>query len=722
MSGRTRKRAKEEDASTNSKRIKEEENTTKDVKQELDTKLLKQIKKEDDNKDSYWEWEDDGHKWTKFDNSLNNDIADAFKNGVQKTKLLITDKKFEIIFDRMVQRNLTTCWERRIRANKNGEDGGLSGKYCYVNASGECTVYNDCVQRLIFAAKCYNMEQVIFVYKNQKFTINLKKMEQINNKTKEVFKIFVNQQSVPLSDVCNKSDIKENLSEDKSQSKVKKSQTISNELKSITFKGKCPVDSLCPLVETYHVYFEGKNIYDAMLNQTNLKNNNNKFFLLQILKSNTGNSFAVWFRWGRVGLPGQKNLIKCGTDLEEAKQLFCKKFLDKTKNEFADRETFVKVPGKYDLLKMDYTANVKDQVDAPQTDIKKSIPESTLHKKLQSLIELICDVKTMEDAMVEMKYDTKKAPLGKLTKEQIKAGYKALQKIDHCITNKITDDRLILACDAFYTRIPHSFGMQRPPVIKTKLELKLKIQLLEALGDIEIALKVINEKPNCLLNPIDQHYNALQCKLEPLCHSSNEFQMITKYTQNTHAKTHNQYKMEVTDVFVCNDEKQNTNFIDVGNRMLLWHGSRLTNWVGILSQGLRIAPPEAPVTGYMFGKGVYFADVSSKSANYCYPTRTKNVGFVLLCEVSLGKTRELLDADYNADKLPDGYHSTKGLGKVACSDKDYITLPDGLIVPVGVLSEVKNMKNSTLNYNEYVVYDTRQIKSRYLVQLKFIFD
>lgn len=30
------------------------------------------------------------------------------------------------------------------------------------------------------------------------------------------------------------------------------------------------------------------------------------------------------------------------------------------------------------------------------------------------------------------------------------------------------------------------------------------------------------------------------------------------------------------------------------NRQLLWHGSRMTNWVGILSQGLRIAPPEAP--------------------------------------------------------------------------------------------------------------------------------
>jgi len=38
------------------------------------------------------------------------------------------------------------------------------------------------------------------------------------------------------------------------------------------------------------------------------------------------------------------------------------------------------------------------------------------------------------------------------------------------------------------------------------------------------------------------------------------------------------------------------------NQKLLWHGSRITNWVGILSQGLKIAPPEAPKTGYMFGK------------------------------------------------------------------------------------------------------------------------
>lgn len=49
--------------------------------------------------------------------------------------------------------------------------------------------------------------------------------------------------------------------------------------------------------------------------------------------------------------------------------------------------------------------------------------------------------------------------------------------------------------------------------------------------------------------------------------------------------------------------------------------------------GLRIAPPEAPVTGYMFGKGVYFADMFSKSANYCYANSGANDGVLLLCEV-----------------------------------------------------------------------------------------
>ena len=49
-------------------------------------------------------------------------------------------------------------------------------------------------------------------------------------------------------------------------------------------------------------------------------------------------------------------------------------------------------------------------------------------------------------------------PSGKLTPEQITAGYRALKKIEDCIQAGQLGDPLVKACDEFYTRIPHSFG------------------------------------------------------------------------------------------------------------------------------------------------------------------------------------------------------------------------------------------------------------------------
>ena len=62
----------------------------------------------------------------------------------------------------------------------------------------------------------------------------------------------------------------------------------------------------------------------------------------------------------------------------------------------------------------------------------------------------------MEAAVVEMKYDAKKAPLGKLTKDQIKAGYLALLDISKIVnqTSGKTDSKALLqACNNFYTRL-----------------------------------------------------------------------------------------------------------------------------------------------------------------------------------------------------------------------------------------------------------------------------
>lgn len=58
-------------------------------------------------------------------------------------------------------------------------------------------------------------------------------------------------------------------------------------------------------------------------------------------------------------------------------------------------------------------------------------------------------------------------------------------------------------------------------------------------------------------------------------------------------------------VFKVNRHGENeryTKYKDLHNKKLLWHGSRLTNFVGIISQGLRIAPPEAPVVSNLFSR------------------------------------------------------------------------------------------------------------------------
>ncbi|XP_062508992.1 poly [ADP-ribose] polymerase 2-like, partial [Corticium candelabrum] len=197
-------------------------------------------------------------------------------------------------------------------------------------------------------------------------------------------------------------------------------------------------------------------------------------------------------------------------------------------------------------------------------------------------------------------------------------------------------------------------------------------------------------------------------------------QLIERYVKTTHAKTHHPYTLDVLGVFFI--DKKST-FIDICNRQLLWHGSRPTDWVGILSEGLKIAAPEAPVTGYMFGKGVYFADICSKSANCCFATRSKNVGLLLLCDVRLASSNDLLAADYDADQLLRGKQSVMGKGRIAPDPGNIHTMSDGCVVPLGPTCDTKvhNSHGYTLDCNEYVIYDVKQIKMRYLVKLRFNF-
>ena len=80
------------------------------------------------------------------------------------------------------------------------------------------------------------------------------------------------------------------------------------------------------------------------------------------------------------------NLVPCGGNKEQAKQVFKKKFLDKTKNQWENRDTFSKVSGKYDLLQMDYAPSVEDN---KETKVKKEegVKEEEQEKEVESKLD-----------------------------------------------------------------------------------------------------------------------------------------------------------------------------------------------------------------------------------------------------------------------------------------------------------------------------------------------
>jgi poly [ADP-ribose] polymerase len=81
------------------------------------------------------------------------------------------------------------------------------------------------------------------------------------------------------------------------------------------------VDETCSL--------NGATVYGdwgAMLNQTNIGNNNNKFYVIQVLQ--VGNTYYCFNRWGRVSERGQ-NACKPAASLAAAQADFKKKFREK---------------------------------------------------------------------------------------------------------------------------------------------------------------------------------------------------------------------------------------------------------------------------------------------------------------------------------------------------------------------------------------------------------
>ncbi|KAK4160598.1 putative poly polymerase 2 [Cladorrhinum sp. PSN259] len=510
-----------------------------------------------------------------------------------------------------------------------------------------------------------------------------------------------------------------------------------------------PLDERCPHY-TSTVYIDPAGvIYDASLNQTSASNNNNKFYRIQVLADPNG-TYRTWTRWGRVGDYGQTQVAADGT-VDAAVKMFEKKFKDKSGIAWAQRGNNPK-PGKYAFIERNYSEESDDEDD--EEHVKKEgakekepgwePPKSKLKPAVQSLMRLIFNQQFFNNAMSAMNYDANKLPLGKLSKATITRGFQALKDL-----SALLDDSDLATSEygmsfgnavehlsnSFYSLIPHDFGRSRPPVINDQQLLKKEIELLESLSDMKDAALImkVDKASQDEVHQLDRQFQGLKMdEMEPLDRKSAEFKNLSEYLQNTKGETHH-HNYTIDDIFRIERQGEKDRF-DTGpygkldqNRRLLWHGSRATNFGGILSQGLRIAPPEAPVSGYMFDKGIYLADMASKSANYCCSYLSDNTALLLLCEAELGDPmQELIHSDRSAASKAkaQGMISTWGKGRMgplkwkdaACvhPSLEGVSMPDTTVKP----GDTPVSNKATLYYNEYIAYDIAQVRLRYLFRVK----
>lgn len=220
-----------------------------------------------------------------------------------------------------------------------------------------------------------------------------------------------------------------------------------------------------------------------------------------------------------MGEQGQHSALGSGS-LDEALKIFRDKFRSKAGLSWENRGDRPK-PGKYAFIERSYEPDSEEdeETNEAQPGVKQEDePESKLSRPVQDLMQLIFNPDYFMNAMSDLNYDSKKMPLGKLSKAMITRGFETLKEL-----SELLDDPSLAASqygtsinqaheqlsNLYFTIIPHAFGRDRPPVIQTKVMLKKEIELLESLGDMKAAELLMKTYKKEDLNKLDSQFRGL---------------------------------------------------------------------------------------------------------------------------------------------------------------------------------------------------------------------
>ncbi|MCA9713371.1 MAG: WGR domain-containing protein [Myxococcales bacterium] len=286
-------------------------------------------------------------------------------------------------------------------------------------------------------------------------------------------------------------------------------------------------------------------------------------------------------------------------------------------------------------------------------------------------------------------------PLGVLTHGQIDKGQAVLDAIlDELKRSRKRKAKLRELSGEFYTLIPHRLGRTRAAIeaatISSKTAFAEKNDTLQLMRDM---LQVSGDDNVLFDGGAADQYAALGCAIEPLAKTSAEYKRWSKHVLDNQLSR----GIKIVNLYTLKRPPEHKSYRKLSNERLLFHGSSLRNWVGILSRGILL--PKVVVgmgvsrtdEGWL-GHGIYFGSESCTAVNYTYPGK-RGTSMMAICRVALGKIKRYRDITYGLTRPPRGYDSCHGISNV---DDD----------------------ESEFDDNEYVIYDTAQQRLEVLVEFK----
>jgi ankyrin repeat protein/predicted DNA-binding WGR domain protein len=497
-----------------------------------------------------------------------------------------------------------------------------------------------------------------------------------------------------------------------------------------------PVDSCVPanIAGSSKVMVEDSRPLDVYLTKVDIKKGQfggNVFYRMQLLHEANRDVFIVVTRYGRIGDQGQHQLTSFAKR-EEALHEFCSIFKSKSGNDWKDAEHFNRMKKKYKLARFDQTSAKEELQDFYEKTHEKDLPESFLTDSVKAILREVASSKVLFSKVKNLQIDTSRLPLSRLNKADLMQAFTLLQEMKKT-SKELQEERAVDVADSdpekifelldelsemtsdYFELIPTTrYRRSSIPPMEDIGSIDQNVMVVRELLEVEVAVKILLGARRQIkeLHPLDYCYNCLNIKLMELDDQSVERSAILDYVLKSLDYGH----PSAVKVFALErkgETERYAKYLKMNNRKLLWHGTKTMNFLGVLNRGLKIAPPEAPATGAMFGKGVYFSDSFAKAQNYC----EGSVRIVLLCEVALGNM-EMLYTARSMNQPSTGYDSVMGVGQNTPDPNQDVVIPNGMVIPLGPLVKRHNPDNLvTLNCNEFVVYNEDQVKIRYMVAL-----